>query len=130
MVPSHRRSRARTRAAGAAEFWAHREADGSYRVGFTQATQRRLGSVVFFRGPDAGRKYRPRQPAMTLESEKCVRQIALPAGAFVVESNRDLEGNPAAINRDPYGAGWVCRLRPNRSATFESATERPPRTRR
>ena len=109
------------------EFWARREADGSYVIGFTQKTQRRLGSVSYFRGPQSGRSYASRESALTLESEKCVRQLSLPAEGTVLEMNSSLESEPSAINRDPYGRGWVCRLRPKRTRALERATEYPPR---
>jgi len=109
------------------EFWARREPDGSYVIGFTGAAQRRLGPVDFFQGPAPGRRYRAEEWALTVESEKCVRQLPLPAGGTVVESNPGVESDPGEINRDPYGKGWVCRLRPWRTRAIESATERVPR---
>lgn len=112
------------------DFWTRREPDGSYVLGFTDDAQRRLGTVVYLRGPDVGRTYRGGESAFTLESEKCVRQLSIPAGGTVVEVNRDLEGDPSTINRDPYGRGWVCRVRPLRPGALESATQFPPRTAR
>lgn len=112
------------------EFWARREPDGSYRLGFTEHSQRALGPVAFLRGPTVGRRYRAEESALTLESEKCVRQVMLPASGTVLESNPSLAFDPGLVNRDPYGRGWVCRLRPARTAALESATARPPRSAR
>ena len=109
------------------ELWARRESDGSYVIGFTLETQQRLGPVSYFRGPQAGRRYASQEAALSLESEKCVRQLSLPAEGTVLETNSDLEGDPSAINQDPYGKGWVCRVRPARPRALEDATEYPPR---
>jgi glycine cleavage system H protein len=91
-------------------------------------TQQRLGPVSYFRGPQSGRRYAPQEAALSLESEKCVRQLSLPAAGTVLETNSDLERDPSAINHDPYGRGWICRVRPTRPRTLEGATEHPPRT--
>lgn len=115
------------RADSESEFWARREPDGSYIIGFTQAAQRALGIVAFVRGPVPGRRYASGESALTLESEKCVRQLPLPSGATVLELNRELEVDPSAVNRDPYGTGWVCRLQPDRPRELVAATARPPR---
>lgn len=108
------------------EWWSRKETDGSYRIGFTDDAQRRLGTVVYVRGPRAGRTYSAARAVMTLESEKCVRQQVLPGSGTVLESNAGLEAEPSAINRDPYGRGWVCRVRPSNARTLEATTERPP----
>jgi len=127
-MPGPRRRNLTTVKPEPGDFWARREPDGSYVFGFTDDAQGRMGPVVFFRGPRVGREYSTEETAMTLESEKCVRQLALPVGGTVVEMNRNLEADPGAINQDPYGRGWVCRLRPSRVTPVESVTERPPRT--
>jgi len=124
-----RRRPGMTRRADGPEFWSHLEGDGSFRLGFTSDAQRRLGGVVYFRGPLEGQTYRGSELAMTLESEKCVRQLTLPIGGKVVEVNMRLESDPSAINRDPYGDGWVCRIRASRPRDLVSTTERPPRKR-
>jgi len=111
-------------------FWSQRQPDGTYRLGFTRAAQRRLGELVYLRCPKIGRRYGPQEPALTLESEKCVRELTLPVAGRVVETNRELERDPSAVNRDPYGKGWVFVVRPQRSRTLESATQAPPRNAR
>ena len=109
------------------DVWAVRLPDGSFRVGFTRAAARQLGPIVYLRGPQAGRSYAAGEPALTLESEKCVRQVDLPVACVVLEVNEALETDPGAIHRDPYGEGWLCRLRPKSPSGLEAATRRPPK---
>lgn len=81
---------------------------------------------MYVRGPRPGRTYSAARAVMTLESEKCVQQQVLPGSGTILESNAGLEAEPNAINRDPYGRGWVCRVRPSNARALEAATERPP----
>ncbi len=91
-------------------LWLRLEADGTYRVGLTTTAARRAGAIVHYRGPVAGRAYAAREPAASLESEKWVEHLALPLPGTVVEVNPLPTADPGLLNRDPEGAGWLCRV--------------------
>lgn len=102
-----------------ADLWFRRAEDRTYLIGLSDAAQRRAGSIAHYRGPEVGRSYRPRESAMTLESEKWVGHLSLPVAGTVVEANEALVSDPGAINRDPYGAGWLYRMRPDDPTALE-----------
>jgi glycine cleavage system H protein len=87
-------------------------ADGVLTVGITDFAQGELGDVVFLNLPKSGDKVAVGQPFGTIEAVKAVSELFSPVSGEVVEVNGALEGDPAAVNRDPYGEGWMVRLRP------------------
>jgi glycine cleavage system H protein len=101
------------------DLWFRRESDGTYVIGFTDAAVRRAGSISQYRGPEAGRFYRAHESALTVESEKWVGHVAVPVDGTVVEVNLGLAENPARIAADPYGRGWLYRLRPTDPEALE-----------
>ncbi len=87
-------------------------ADGVLTVGITDYAQGELGDVVFLNLPKPGDAVTAHQAFGTIEAVKAVSELFSPVNGSVVEVNGALEGDPAAVNRDPYGAGWMVRLRP------------------
>ena len=87
-------------------------ADGILTVGITDYAQGELGDVVFLNLPQPGDAVTAHQAFGTIEAVKAVSELFSPVNGSVVEVNGALEGDPAAVNRDPYGAGWMVRLRP------------------
>jgi glycine cleavage system H protein len=85
--------------------------DGVVTVGITDYAQGELGDVVFLSLPKAGDKVTAHQAFGTIEAVKAVSELFSPLTGEVVEVNAALEGDPAAVNRDPYGDGWMVRLR-------------------
>ena len=81
-------------------------------VGITDYAQGELGDVVFLNLPKPGDTVTAHQAFGTIEAVKAVSELFSPVNGSVVEVNGALEGDPAAVNRDPYGAGWMVRLRP------------------
>jgi glycine cleavage system H protein len=108
-----------------ADLWFRREADGTYVVGLSDAAQRRAGPLAHYRGPIAGRTYRAGEPALSLESAKWVGHLGLPVDGSVVASNAQAESDPTTINRDPYGVGWLYRMRPKEPGRLETLAGRP-----
>ncbi|HLY77565.1 MAG TPA: glycine cleavage system protein H [Thermoplasmata archaeon] len=108
-----------------ADLWFRAEPDGTYVMGLTEAAQRRAGPLAHYRGPVAGRAYRAGEPALSLESEKWVGHLGLPVDGQVVATNPAAEADPPVINRDPYGAGWLYRMRPREPGTLEALAGRP-----
>jgi glycine cleavage system H protein len=80
-------------------------------VGITQYAADQLGDVVFVELPDAGRALEGSRPFGVVESVKAVSDLFAPVAGEVVATNDALVGSPELVNRDPYGDGWMIRLR-------------------
>ncbi len=81
------------------------------RIGITDYAQGELGDVVFVNLPRAGDTLDTNQSFGTIEAVKAVSELYAPLAGEVVEVNGALESDPAAVNRDPYGEGWMIALR-------------------
>jgi glycine cleavage system H protein len=80
-------------------------------IGLTDYAQGELGDIVFVEPPEAGRTLSAGDVLTTVESVKSVSEIYVPLEGEVVESNEKLEEDPAVINSDPYGDGWITRIK-------------------
>ncbi len=80
-------------------------------VGITQYAQEQLGDVVFVELPLAGKKVGKGEVLGTIESVKAVSELFTPVTGEVAVGNAALESHPELINQDPYGAGWVVKLK-------------------
>ncbi|MEU4161991.1 glycine cleavage system protein GcvH [Actinoplanes sp. NPDC026670] len=80
-------------------------------VGITAFAADALGDVIYVDLPEAGTIVAAGEPAGELESTKSVSEVYAPADGEIVEVNTALTGNPGLINTDPYGEGWLFRLR-------------------
>jgi len=95
-------------------------------IGVTDYAQGELGDVVFVELPAAGTKVKAMQPFGTIEAVKAVSELFAPVSGEVAEINSSLEGDPMAVNRDPYGAGWMIKIKindPNEIARLLPASE-------
>jgi len=90
--------------------WLHVDG-GVATVGITDFAQRELGDIVYVEVPEAGRTFKAGDVMGTIESVKAVSEIFAPVGGVVVEANAELRERPQAVNEDPHGGGWYCRLR-------------------
>ncbi len=104
------------------DLWYREEADGTFVVGLTDSAQRRAGPLAHYRGPEVGRSYRAGEAAISLESEKWVGHLGLPVDGTVVGANAEVERDPGLVNHDPYGAGWLYRLRPRDPGAFAAGS--------
>ena len=84
---------------------------GVYYVGITDYAQGELGDVVFVELPSAGQSFDAMASFGTIEAVKAVSDLYCPLAGEVVEANGALDDNPAAVNADPYGEGWMIKLR-------------------
>jgi len=91
--------------------WARLEEDGSVTVGISDHAQDALGDVVFVELPDLGAQFSAADEAGVVESVKAASDIYSPLGGEIIAVNTALEDSPETINRDPYGEGWLFRLR-------------------
>lgn len=80
-------------------------------VGITDYAQKQLGDVVFLELPEVGKKLKAHERFGTVESVKAVSELFSPVAGEVVEVNSALVEKPEAVNGDPYGAGWMIRLK-------------------
>jgi len=89
--------------------WLRVEGDAAV-VGITDYAQDALGDVVFVDLPPVGKVLKQGQEACAVESSKAASDIYAPAGGRVVEANQAVAANPALLNEDPYGKGWIFKL--------------------
>jgi glycine cleavage system H protein len=82
-----------------------------YLVGVTDYAQGELGDVVYVELPEAGALFDKMEPFGTIEAVKAVSDLYCPVKAEVLEVNAALEEDPALINSDPYGDGWMIKIR-------------------
>ena len=85
-------------------------------VGITDHAQAELTDIVYVELPQVGTVLEARQTAAVVESVKAASDIYSPVSGEVVETNSELEGNPALVNTDPYQAGWLFKLKLSKPA--------------
>ncbi len=91
--------------------WARMEGSDEATLGITWYAQDALGEVVFFDPPAVGTTLSKDAPYAEVESVKAVSDVVAPLSGEIVAVNETLPDNPALINEDPYGAGWLVRVR-------------------
>ena len=87
------------------------DAQGVYVVGITDYAQDQLGDVVYIELPKVGQKLGAHDAFGTIEAVKAVSELFCPVAGEIVEVNGRLDGEPALVNSDPYGDGWMIKLR-------------------
>ena len=80
-------------------------------VGITDYAQGELGDVVYVDLPEVGAKFGKMDVFGTIEAVKAVSELFCPVPGEVAEINEALEGDPGIVNKDPYGEGWMIKLR-------------------
>jgi glycine cleavage system H protein len=88
-------------------------------VGITDYAQGELGDVVFVELPKVGSAFDRMSVFGTIEAVKAVSELYTPVAGTVTEVNTALEHDPAVVNRDPYGAGWMIKLRVKNPAELD-----------
>ena len=102
--------------------WVRIEGDTAT-IGITDHAQDELGDVVFVELPEEGATFDAGESFGTVESVKAVSDLYTPVGGEVVEVNSALEDAPENINEDPYGEGWIVKLRTTDGADLLSPEE-------
>jgi glycine cleavage system H protein len=102
--------------------WVRTEGDTAT-IGITDHAQEELGDVVFVELPDEGDTFDAGESFGTVESVKAVSDLYAPVGGEIVEVNSALEDAPEKINEDPYGEGWIIKLRTSEEADLLSPQE-------
>lgn len=93
--------------------WAQLMDDGTLRIGITAHAQDLLGDMVFVELPAIGRYVAAAQECAVVESVKAASDIYSPVAGEVIAVNEALTSNPELVNKDPYGEGWLMRLKPS-----------------
>ncbi len=90
--------------------WLRMEGERDGRVGITDHAQEELTDIVYVELPKVGAVVTAHQPVAVVESVKAASDIYSPIGGTITEVNEGLESNPALVNTDPYGEGWLYRI--------------------
>lgn len=91
--------------------WVRPEGDGVFTVGITEHAQDLLGDMVFVDLPDVGDDVAAGDDAAVAESVKAASDVYAPITGEVVAVNEDLEDSPELVNSDPYGDGWMFKVK-------------------
>jgi glycine cleavage system H protein len=102
------------------DWWLRPEADGSIVLGITAWKGAELGEIVMAELPEAGEHVREGQEVGVLEVLKTTFDLHAPFDGSIEAVNEEVQGEPSLINADPYGQGWVLRLRPDSPDTLQS----------
>ena len=86
--------------------WARREGNETW-VGITDHAQSELSDVVFIELPKVGRLVKQDDPTAVIESVKAAYDIFAPVSGKIIRVNPEIEKDPALVNKDPYGKGWL-----------------------
>lgn len=96
--------------------WVRALPDGSVEVGITDHAQSALGDLVFVEAPQAGRRVGAGDAFAVVESVKAASDVYSPLAGEVIAGNEELASKPELINQEPYGRGWIARLKPDSTA--------------
>ncbi len=90
--------------------WIRVEGDEGY-VGITDFAQSELGDIVYVEIETVGESLQKDDPFGTVEAVKTVSDLFMPVSGTVLEANEDLEDSPELVNEDPYGKGWMIKVK-------------------
>ena len=100
--------------------WVRTLPDGSVEVGITDHAQHALGDLVFVEVPESGRQVSAGDAFAVVESVKAASDVYSPISGEVLAGNDALATRPELVNEEPYGQGWIARVRPSSGAAIDS----------
>lgn len=100
--------------------WVRTLPDGSVEIGISDHAQGALGDLVFVEVPETGRQVSGGDAFAVVESVKAASDVYSPIAGEVIAGNDALAAQPELVNQDPYGQGWIARLRPASAADVEA----------
>jgi len=103
----------------ASDEWVRRDGDEMV-SGITAFAAEQLGDIVYLQFPTAKEHYDQGQAYGEIESVKAVSDLNAPLACEIVDVNWDVDENPALVNDDPYGRGWLVRFKPDDATDYES----------
>jgi len=89
-------------------------------IGITDHAQEELSELVYIELPEEGREVTKGDPVAVVESVKAASDIYAPIGGEIIETNGDLANDPARVNRDPHGEGWMLKIRINNESEVDT----------
>ncbi|GGO68227.1 glycine cleavage system protein GcvH [Bowmanella pacifica] len=95
----------------ASHEWVRPEGDGVYTVGISEHAQELLGDMVFVELPEVGSKVSAGDDVAVAESVKAASDVYAPISGEILAVNEELEDSPELVNSDPYGDGWMYRIK-------------------
>ncbi|MEE9421874.1 MAG: glycine cleavage system protein GcvH [Gammaproteobacteria bacterium] len=99
--------------------WVRQNDDGTITVGITDNAQDQLGDMVYVEVPEIDKELEAEDACAVVESVKAASDIYAPVAGTVVEANEDLADSPEVVNQDPFGAGWIIKIRPVDSSAID-----------
>lgn len=99
--------------------WIRQEGDVAY-VGITDYAQEQLGDIVFVDIQTEGETLEAGETFGTIEVVKTISDLFIPVAGEVLEQNAALADQPELVNQDPYGEGWLIKIKPSADADFDS----------
>lgn len=93
--------------------WARVESDGTVTIGISDHAQSALGDLVFVEVPEVGKTLAKGAAAAVVESVKAASDVYSPVSGEVIAANEALGAAPELVNQDPYGNGWLFKLKPS-----------------
>jgi len=99
--------------------WIRVNEDGSITMGITDYAQSQLGDMVFAEMQESGQTIDADGECGVVESVKAASEVYMPVGGEILASNEALESAPETINQDPYGDGWLIKIRPSDAASLD-----------
>lgn len=93
------------------EYLKPTDEDGVFLVGVTDYAQGELGDVVYIELPEVGATFEKMDPFGNIEAVKAVSDLFCPVAGEILEVNASLDDDPAVVNSDPYGDGWIVKIR-------------------
>ena len=99
--------------------WAKVLEDGTVLMGITDYAQKKLHEIVNVELPEVGARVGQMEAFASVDSVKATSEIYAPVSGEVVEANEELIDRPELLNQDPYGAGWIAKIRPSSQEQLE-----------
>jgi glycine cleavage system H protein len=96
--------------------WVRSLKDGTVEIGITDHAQHSLGDLVFVEVPEVGRQVGAGEPVAVVESVKAASDVYSPVAGEVMAGNPELATVPELVNQDPFGGGWLMRVKPANAA--------------
>lgn len=103
--------------------WARME-DGNCVIGIDDYAQDQLGDIVFVELPEVGTTFEAGDEFGSLESVKAVSELYIPLSGEIMAINEALEDSPELVNEDPYGNGWMIKVKPSDAAHYEALMDK------
>lgn len=99
--------------------WLRDNGDGTATIGVTDFAQGELGDIVFVELEEEGFEFEQNEVFGTVEAVKTVSELYAPVSGEIIEINEELEDEPELVNSDPYGAGWMVKIKMSDSSELD-----------